>query len=96
MRVEETVTVTGQQLLDIYLDGFVSGVSSALHTFSPLADNQIIHIALRLGAAMTQTEDDTAMVLNEIQERLSGTDSGPKHSVIPVDMGRIPLGPGSN
>ena len=96
MKEQETVTVTGKQLLDIYLDGFVSGVCSTLNTFSPLADNQIMHIAQHLADGMCQSKADVAMLYNEIQERLDGEDSGPKLSTVPLFMGKIPFGPEAN
>jgi hypothetical protein len=96
VKPEETVHVTGKQLLDVYLDGLVSGICTALSTFSPLAENQIIHIAQRLGNGMVADDAGKELLLNEIRERLEDTDTGPKKAVVPVDMGRIPLGPEAN
>jgi hypothetical protein len=96
MKLEETVTVTGKQLTDIYLDGFVSGISSTLSTFSKMSDEQIMHISQHLCGGLFEAEDGKAMLLKEIQERLDGTDSGPKKAVVDVYMGKIPLGPDAN
>jgi hypothetical protein len=96
VKPDDTVQVSASQLANIYLDGFTSGICSALQTFSQLAENQIIHIAQRLAEGMWQNEKGAALLLNEIQERLDDTDSGPKKHVVGVDLGRIPLGPEMN
>jgi hypothetical protein len=86
MNPDDVVTLTGQQLFGIYADGFCSGISSTFQTFSNYPAPVIIELAQRLADGLTECEGGKALIYNEIHERLTENDSGPKVAPFPVEF----------
>jgi hypothetical protein len=92
MKMDDEFTVDGAKLLQVYLDGFMSGCCSLLLTFTDMNQGSVVHIAQTITDGMTADEEGKAMLINEIQERLDNRDTGPKHSEIAIAIDGIPAG----
>ena len=81
----KTSVVTGDDLVAVYLDGFASGMSSVLATF--VGHEPDARRDAYVERFMTNMLEDPAVretVMNEIRERLTDTDTGPK--TLAVDL----------
>lgn len=67
-----------ERLVEIYMNGFVTGVSSALSTFAPSLPGDMCDAAADdMAAALRKDRLSMEEVVNQVRETLAGVDSGP-------------------
>jgi len=78
---DKEITLSKAKLLEVYMDGFLSGCCSALSTFSPLPRDIVIEVGQQI--ADTLVESGAGDLMDEVEERLMGIDTGAKqHNVL--------------
>lgn len=70
------------QLVDIWLDGFASGVATTSKNLAGYSDQRADKFADFAASAITGDPAAFETVRNEVRARLKGADGGPGHNLI--------------